>query len=156
MSNSLPKKNVIARMTIRFTDSASRVIVEVQEGATFSSFYTFFRQEGNRRSTKRQVRTANRNEGLPVVNAHRHEPGLSAIANRLRSFKNNIADVQIRILKKRRYRQLLHTAPDVLGMVKANSFRDLRLMPSARISFVLPVGYVNPVRRRELAKIGVR
>jgi hypothetical protein len=116
-------KSVIARLTV-IRKNGMRTIVEVSTGATFSRFYRFYRQHGAKRSTKEFVRTASRNEGLPVVNSHLYKPGLDVIEQRLRSFgvpSNPVTRVTLRIIKRRAYKRLLSARPDELGLVKVNN-----------------------------------
>lgn len=125
------KAQVIARLTVTRQDG-KRTIVEVPADATYHAFYHMYTQQGARRSTKRLVRTANRNEGLPITNAHLHRPGLERLQERLESFgaqTNPVTKSQIRIIRKRAYRKLLEAAPDTLGLVKAPTFTDVRLLP---------------------------
>ena len=134
MNKSTRTNKVVARLTAIRADG-SRTIVEVHSDASFHSFYRFFSQQGNRRSTKTPVRVANRNTGLPPMNAHVCEPGLEAIVALLQKFAgnpgngSNVQKVTIRIIRRKMYRQLLHAAADTLGMTKAPSFTDPRLMP---------------------------
>jgi len=110
------KPIVTARMTVTRA-LGNLTIIEVCEDATFSEFYRVYTQIGRRRSTKKLVRTANRNEGLkPFYAAHKLKPGLEALAMQWQGMPN-VASVKIRIIKKRTYRKLLTAAPDALGMV---------------------------------------
>lgn len=105
------KPTVIARMTVT-RENNTKVIVELHETATFASFYHFYSQTGNRRSTKRHIRTANRNEG----------PGLESLAQKLsiyQSTTNPIVSTRIRIIRKGAYRRLLSLRPDELGLTHA-------------------------------------
>lgn len=148
---------VVARMTA-IRSNNNKLIIEVYADATYSSFYHFHSQEGNRRSTKTQVRVANRNAGLPRVNVHLYEPGLEVLRTELLGadkIDSAFVSVKVRIIKKRLYKKLITCAPDVLGMAKAGTVED-KIQSSRGIPVYLPVGYVNPVRQRELAKIGVR
>jgi hypothetical protein len=109
----------------------------VYSDASFHSFFQFFTQEGARRSTKKLVRSANRNEGLaPWHRAYRMTPGLEVIAEHLRGMKQ-FTSVTVRIIRRRAYRQLLTAAPDVLGLTSAKRLPDPRLMP--RTAFGIPV-----------------
>lgn len=108
---------VIARMTVT-RSLGNLTIIEVREDATFSSFYQVYTQTGKRRSTKRLVRTANRNEGLqPYFQAYRMQPGLEKIAEYWQK-RPNVTSVKVRIIKKRLYRKLISARPDELGLVK--------------------------------------
>ena len=134
MNKSTRTNKVVARLTAIRADG-SRTIVEVHSDASFHSFYRFFSQQGNRRSTKKLTRETNRNAGMPPMNAHAYEPGLEAIATMLRKFDgkpgngSNVRKVTIRIIRRKMYRELLHAAPDALGMTKAPRFTDPRLLP---------------------------
>jgi len=109
------KPVVVARLTV-VRAVGCRTIIEVQEDASFHTFYKFFTQQGNRWSTKRLVRTANRNEGLlPYYQAYRMTPGLEKLAERWQTMPG-VSSVKIRILKKRAYRKLLSARPDELGL----------------------------------------
>jgi hypothetical protein len=95
-------------------------IIEVHEDATFSRFYHIFTQVGKRRSTKRLVRSANRNEGLrPYFQAHLMQPGLERLAEHWKK-QPGVASVKVRIIKKRAYQKLISTTPDQLGLVKTS------------------------------------
>jgi hypothetical protein len=134
------------------------LIIEVNADATYSAFYQFYTQDGSRLSTKKHIRTANRNTGLPSLNAHLYEPGLEVLRKNLMGddpMSSQFVSIKVRIIKKKAYRSLITCAPDVLGMARAGTVED-KLSASRRIPVYLPVGYVNPVRRRELAKIGAR
>jgi hypothetical protein len=118
-------KKLIAQLTLTRKDG-KKTIIEVQQGATFHSFYQVYIQEGRRWSTKRWVRTASRNEGLNPAIAHLQQPGLQAVANRIAVFKavsNPIVSTKVKILKKRIYKRLLTAAPEALGMVKTSPTR---------------------------------
>lgn len=114
------KNKVVARMTIIKTGDR-RVIVEVWNNATFTDFYHFFIQFGNRRSTKQATRTVNRNEGLVSLNAFMQQPGLDKVARQAERWSRDIVEIKTRIIRKRAYRQLLEAAPDELGMVKSHA-----------------------------------
>jgi hypothetical protein len=109
---------VVARMTVT-RKVGVRTIIEVHQDATFSAFYKFYTQEGRRRSTKKLVRTANRNEGLPSFGAHQLVPGLEILACRWMQMAH-VEKVQVRIIKKKAYRRLINARPDELGMARVN------------------------------------
>lgn len=114
------KVTVVARLTV-VRQNGQRTIVEVHSDARFSSFYHFFQQEGNRRSTKKPFRTASRNEGLNPVGYW--QPGLETIAARLEKYsdpKNPIVKQTLRIIQRRAYKRLLSARPDVLGLTKTS------------------------------------
>lgn len=107
--------NVVARLTVKRANGR-RTIVEVYADASFHSFFHFFVQEGNRRSTRQSLRTASRNEGIFLGNF-----GLGAIEEKLCHFGNKtnpVVSSKLRILKKRAYKRLLTISPDQLGMLK--------------------------------------
>lgn len=110
------KSVVVARLTV-IRAVGCRTIIEVCEDATFHTFYRIFSQEGSRRSTKRMVRTASRNEGLISYQAHRMTPGLQILADRWLE-QPGVESVKVRILRKRAYRQLVNATPDRLGLTK--------------------------------------
>ena len=139
------KNNVVARLTITRANNW-KTIIEVHHGATFSKFYTYYRQFGNRRSTKEFIHTRSRNEGLHYINAHMQTPGLEVLADRAANkvyygyaAQNPVTSMKLRIIKKREYRKLLHAAP--VGMpivrpifkVKNPSVGILLLLPTRRI-----------------------
>ena len=113
------KKNVVARLTA-IREIGVRTIIEVHDDddTTFSTFFHYYTQVGLKRSTKTQIRVANRNDGLhPWYRAYRIQPGLEALAEHWKKMPQ-ITSVRVRIIKKRAYRRLLEAAPDVLGLVK--------------------------------------
>ena len=106
------KPDVIARLTVTRANN-EKVIVEVNENATFSNFYIFFKQTGKRWSTKAHVRTSNRNDA----------PGLESLAQKLslcQSPSNPITNTRIKIYRKRAYRRLLSLRPDELGLTQCD------------------------------------
>ena len=106
------KPDVVARLTVTRANN-EKVIVEVNENATFSNFYVFFKQTGNRRSTKAHIRTSNRNDA----------PGLESLAQKLslcQSQSNPITNTRIKIYRKRAYRKLLSLRPDELGLTQCD------------------------------------
>ena len=114
------KPVVVARLTV-IREVGNRTIVEVSDDATFSSFYRIFTQIGNRRSTKKFVRAASRNEGLlPYYRAYLMVPGLKVLAEHW-SRQPGVSSVKIRIIKKRTYRQLLSARPDQLGLTHVST-----------------------------------
>jgi hypothetical protein len=143
MGKSANSKTVVARMTVTRADN-SRMIVEIHSDATFSRFYHFYCQQGNRRSTKQEIRVANRNTGLPQMNAHLYDPGLEAVASLM-----PVGGIKFRILRRRMYRQLCQAAPDVLGLVKATSYPDPRLvtMPTPRFPLYIPSTHTTIERK---------
>ncbi len=141
-------KKVIARLTA-IRAIGVRTIIEVQEDATFVSFYHYFTQDGLKWSTKKFVRTANRNESLlPHYRAYRLQPGLEAIAEHLKTMPQ-FTSIKIRIIRKRAYRKLLAAAPDALGIVKVKSQPDPRLLPKPVLRFPVrfPDGHLTIKKR---------
>jgi hypothetical protein len=113
------KPIVVARLTATRAVGC-KTIIEVCEDATFNSFYRFFTQQGNRRSTKKLVRTANRNEGLrPYFQAYRMTPGLEKLAEFWRNHPG-VTAVTVRIIKRRAYKRLITARPDELGLTKTS------------------------------------
>jgi len=142
------KTKVIARLTAE-RETGVNMIIEVHADATFSTFYHYYTQQGRKRSTKQQLRTANRNEGLrPWHRAYRLTPGLEAVADHLRTMPQ-FTGIKVRILRKRAYHQLLNTAPDVLGMTKAPhlSVDQSAQMPTSRIPVRIPAGWLTIQKR---------
>lgn len=145
-------KKVIARLTVE-REVGVKTIIEVHEDATFQDFYRFYTQDGRRHSTKKQVRAANRNEGLrPYTEAHRMTPGLEILAERF-SMMPHVAKVSTRIMRKRAYRKLLAAAPDELGPLARTSVR----LPESRhwereqgIPFVVPSTFTTMKKRFEI------
>jgi len=132
---------VVARLTVT-RQNGWKTIVEVQADASFSSFYHYYRQFGLKRSTKALIRTANRNEGLGVMNARMQQPGLDVIAKRLEAYgqeSNPVTGRKLRIIKKRIYRKLLSAAPDVIGQVKVKPIQDPRLMPRPVLGYPIHI-----------------
>ena len=153
--NTGKKKVVVARLTA-VREVGVKTIVEVCENATFASFFVFYTQQGNRRSTKTQIRVANRNEGLaPWHRAYRMTPGLDVIAEHLRGMKQ-FKSVTVRIIRRRAYRQLLSADPDVLGLTKVKSVPDPRLLPKPALRYPaaypvqIPQGYLTIKKRMSI------
>jgi len=124
------KPVVIARLTITRANG-KRTIVEIHQGATFHSFFHYYIQEGNRRSTKKHLRTAARNEGGLRTS------GLEAIALRLSVYQNQsnpVTGTTIRILRKRDYRKLLNARPDELGLTHTSIYLPFTRFNEARSS----------------------
>ena len=140
------KNNVVARLTITRANNW-KTIIEVHSDATFSKFYTYYRQFGNRRSTKEFIHTRSRNEGLRYINAHLQTPGLEVLADRAADkvyygrFKHNaVTSMKLRIIKKREYRRLLHAAP--IGMPVVKPIFQVR-NPTVGIPLLLPTRRVR-------------
>lgn len=150
-------KNVVARLTA-IREDRSRLIVEVSTDSTYSKFYKSFTQQGTKRSSKKLVRTSNRNMCIPHLNAHLHQPGLEAVKDFLEK-KGGYVSVKVRVVKKRIYKHLITCAPDVLGGMarsKETFSHERHWERGNAIPIQLPKEYVSPLRRRELAKIGAR
>ena len=150
--NSKPTKSpIVARLTAIRTVGV-KTIIEIHADATFSNFYKWYVQ-GNRRSTKTFIRTANRNESLPYINAHLHTPGLEAVKSRLESMKQ-FTSVSIRIYRKRDYRKLITAAPDQLGLTKVSStfgkVPGAQRVGSQPNPIALPIGYLTIKRRVDI------
>jgi len=118
-SQSEQKPVVVARMTV-IREVGNRTIIEVCDDATFSSFYKIYTQNGNRRSTKKHVRTANRNEGIqPYYRAHLVQPGLKGLAEHWQKMPG-VVSVKVRIIKGKAYRRLITASPDQLGLTRTS------------------------------------
>ena len=143
---------VVARLTINRADG-SRLIIEVNRDSTFSKFFHYFRQTGNRRSTKEFIHTKSRNEGLNYMNAHLQTPGLEVLAERITSSnkvfygrdgqakeRNPVTSIKLRIIRKREYRRLLNAAP--VGMPIVKPIFKVR-NPSAGILLLLPTRRIS-------------
>jgi hypothetical protein len=122
------KPTVVARLMIT-RSNGWKTIVEVEDGSTFHSFFKYYKQFKNKRSTKELIRIANRNDGGIS------KPRLENIAEKLsiyQSMSNPVVTVQIRILKKREYRRLIDATPDQLGLT--NTAVNLPLSRFASLS----------------------
>lgn len=149
-------KTLVASLTV-IRENGRRTIVEIHRDATFHQFFRFFVQDGNRWSTKTEVRTASRNEGLPIINAHLHKPGLEVIERRLHIFNkssNPVVSSKIRIFKKRLYKKLLSARPDELGQTRL-THRDLNAPKPIRVS-IPSYDWVRSINRRALRRGAVR
>jgi len=146
------KNKVVARLTITRADN-QKLIIEVHSNATFSNFYQYYRQTGNRRSTKTFIHVRSRNEGLRYINAHRQIPGLEVLAERITSSnkvfygqdgkakeRNPVTSIKLRIIRKREYKKLLNAAPTGMAIVRDvfpvrnPSVGILLLLPTRRVS----------------------
>jgi hypothetical protein len=129
---------VVARMTVT-REIGAVTIVEVNEDATFSQFFHHYSQEGRRRSTKREIRVSNRNEGLyPIYRAHTMTPGLEAVGTIFKGMKN-VVSVKIRIIKKRAYRRLISVSPGELrGLARVASYAPQRETRAPGIAVHIP------------------
>lgn len=118
------EKIVVARLTATKHDGGL-IIVEIYAGASFHNFYHHYTQAGKKRSTKKWLRTANRNEGLPNASAYRRQPGLEVLAAQ---FKANplFSSIKIRIIKRRAYQQLITMAADQLGLSRVTPYTPPR------------------------------
>lgn len=142
---------VLARLTVTREDD-SKVFVEVHADATFIEFYRFYTQQGRRRSTKKQIRSASRNEGLHPVNCHRQQPGLEILAIRFmrNRFGNSpIKTVKIKYFSKRGYKKLINAAPDQLGLTKVRTLFDQK--PIKALIPIGPVSFKKVEKRNHLA-----
>lgn len=141
-----PGGKCVARLTV-VREVGETMIVEVSEDATFTAFYRIYSQQGKRRSTKRLVRTASRNEGLrPWYAAYRMQPGLEVLAENWRK-QPGVKKVTLRIIRKRIYKRLIHAAPDVLGLTRVSAGFQAKRPAPAIMPMVLPSGY-TPIKRR--------
>lgn len=148
----MKNNKVVARLTVTRADG-SRLIIEVHNDSTFSKFFFYFRQTGNRRSTKTFIHTRSRNEGLRHINAQQQTPGLEVLADRITSSnrvfygrdgrakeRNPVTSMRLRIIRKREYRKLLNAAPTGMPVVrpifkaKKPSVGILLLLPTRRVS----------------------
>lgn len=146
------KNNVVAQLTINRANNI-KLIIEVHKDANFSNFYRYYRQTGNRWSTKEFIHTKSRNEGLNYINAHRQTPGLEVLAERITSSnkvfygrdgqakeRNPITSMKLRIIRKREYRRLLNAAPTGMPIVR-DIFKAKN--PSVGILLLLPTRRIN-------------
>jgi hypothetical protein len=143
------KPVVVARLTA-IRSVGVRTIIEVCADASFHNFYRYYTQHGTRRSTKTQVRTASRNEGLhPWHRAYRLTPGLEVLASRMLDQKQ-FSSVKVRILKKRVYGQLLEAVPDTLGLTKVTPMTAPWILPTPRIPVNIPAGWLTIEKRMNI------
>ncbi len=133
---------VIARLTA-VRALGVRTIIEVHADATFQKFYHVFTQEGRRWRTKKEVRTASRNEWItPAYAAYRITPGLERIAERFATMPQ-FTSIKIRIIKKRAYKRLINLSADQLGplpMVGASPKKHAPTLYPVVIGKAIPVG----------------
>lgn len=109
------KPVVVARLTLTRADGW-KTIIEVEAGSTFHSFFKYYKQFRNKRSTKTFLRAANRN------NDGNRTARLEDIAGKLAvipGMTNPVVKTTIRILRKRDYRRLLNASPDELGLTRS-------------------------------------
>lgn len=122
MEADMARNKVLARLTVE-REVGVKSIIEVHADATFREFYRYYTQDGQRRSTKKLVRAANRNEGLrPYYQAYKMTPGLDVIARQFEKMPH-VARVNLRIIRKRAYRKALAAAPDELGPLARTTAR---------------------------------
>lgn len=126
------KARVVARMTVT-REVGCKTIVEVEEGCSFHSFYRIYVQQGTRRSTKRLVRMANRNEGVQAYAAHLVRPGLELLAARW-SKQPGVVSVKVRVIRRRAYRQLITASPDQLSLTKTSVYLPWRRNSTVEVS----------------------
>lgn len=112
-------KTLVGRLTVKRA-VGSTTIIEVHTDATFTAFYRYFLQDGRRTSTRRAIRTTSRNDGLIPYAAHRMTPGLEILAAFWAS-QPHVANVSVKILKKRLYKKLINARPDELGLVRVET-----------------------------------
>lgn len=142
------KSKIVARLTVT-REIGVVTMVEVHEDANFSQFYRYYSQEGRRRSTKKLIRTANRNEGLkPWHTAYQKTPGLEMVARIFESMAH-VTNVKVRIIKKRAYKRLISLPADELGgVVTGKPIRDPRLEPRVTgIPVYIPQGHTTMDRK---------
>jgi hypothetical protein len=121
-----PKPSVVARLTVT-RKNGWKTIVEIHSNARFHSFFHYYKQFANKRSTKELIRTASRNEGGLRTS------GLDAIERKLMFYQNQSNPVirsSIRIIRKRTYRKLLSARPDELGLTHTEVHLPLVSFPS--------------------------
>lgn len=124
------KAVVVARLTVTRANGW-KTIVEVEAGSTFHSFFKYYKQFGNKRSTKEHIRTASRNDGGRI------QPRLEHVASKLavyQSMSNPIVRSTIRIFNKAKYHALLNVSPDRLGLTKTHVRFPLSRFTDARPS----------------------
>jgi len=144
------KPKVVARLTATRADK-KRLIVEVQQDASFQKFYHFYKQTGDDAGSKTEVRLANRNEGItPHYRAPRTVAGLYKIAERLTKGIAGYKNMKIVILDAAEYERLTQAAPDVPGLTRTVSrFEETHTWErsSNRIPVGIP-GSFTPLKKR--------
>lgn len=109
--------NVVARLTVT-RGIGWKTIIEVHQDATFHNFYRYYKQFGNKRSTKQFVRFGHRNQGIePWYATYRITPGLELLAAKWQE-RPNVTAVKLRIIKKKIYRRRINEAPVGLAVIK--------------------------------------
>lgn len=132
-TNSTPESQIVARLTVT-RKLGVKTIIEVHSDSTFQAFYHFYTQQGSKRSTRKFIRTANRNEGMPYINAHLMTPGLELLACKWATMEH-VSLVQVRILRKRAYRKLITARSSDLGQTIVRPlFRTPALQPARGIT----------------------
>lgn len=121
----MSKSKIAARLTMT-KRSGRKTIMEVHEDAGWSTFYSWYEQDGRRK--KVFLRHSDRNN---CGNPYRQEPGLEQVAAKQKEIFDNLArhpnpkhaafwamqqivEIRIKVFKKRLYRKLLTCAPDEL------------------------------------------
>lgn len=139
---------VVARLTATRADR-TRLIVEVQQDATFFKFYHFYRQVGDDASTKTKVRVANRNEGVyPHYRASRVVCGLYKIGERLSKGIAGYKTMKITILDADEYERLISAAPDELGLARTVSPFEKTRTWERGIHMAIPAFGYTPLKKR--------
>lgn len=143
------KPQVVARLTLAQQNNV-KLIVEVNEGATFHQFYHWYRQEGRKR--KIFLRTSNRNDGIKSHWRGAFEmPGLDVLAARVTSFDKTVTGVTLKVLRKRKYNTLLTSTPDALGDGLPTGDRAAAILEARKgIPVHLPSNYLTLQKRMDI------
>lgn len=145
----MAKKNTVVARLIMTKPNNSKIIVEVLEGAGFTNFYTWYRQEGRKR--KVLLRTSNRNDGIsPHWRAPFVSKGLDVLAARSVQFMKDVTGVTIKILKKRRYAFMTTCSPDQLGALPQAARTSEILAAAKGIPVSIPAGYLTLQQRMDI------
>lgn len=141
------KNTVVARMTLTRTNGI-KTIVEIHENASFMNFYTWYRQEGR----KVLLRTSNRNDGVAAHwRAPFQEKGLDVLAARTTQIMKDVTGVTIKILKKRKYQQMITCTPDQLAGSLPTAPKIAEIIDRSKgIPVSIPAGYLSLQKRMDI------
>lgn len=145
---------VVARMTMTRPNNI-KTIVEIHEGAGFMNFYTWYRQDGRKR--KVLLRTSSRNDGVAAPWRAPFVPlGLETLAARTAQIMNDVSGVTIKILKKRKYAEMLACPASDLAGGLPRAAKTAEIIDRAKgIPVSIPTGYI-PLQKRMDIMTGVK
>jgi hypothetical protein len=107
------KPVVIARLTLTRQDN-TRIVVEIHRDVRFASFYRYYSQQGNKRSTKSHVRTGGRHEAASLE-------GVAINFKTRERADNPSTNIRLKIFLKREYRRLIAAGAGELGLSRMSS-----------------------------------